>query len=378
MDEGRTLDFEALLAPIAGSSPTGPDLRDPGSAQSSYIAIKDARLAARNAERRADDEGQLVTAFPAEWRKVFQLTQDSLLRESKDLEVACWLVEALVRARGFAGLRDGFALLSRLVDKYWETLHSLKDEQGMATFVFPLTMLNGEDRDGALIQPINKVPLTSGGDVSFAAYHYKQAVALGQVTDKATRERRLASGIPTVEAFELAVKSSPKGFLAAVWTDLQASVTGLEALRALLERKCGKDAPPVSRIRETLEELQDILRPYAPPPEVATAGNGATAPGDEKEAGGASLAEPAMTGTISSREDALRLLARASAYFRAAEPHSPLAFALDDLIRRARMTLPELLTELLPDANARRMFLTSAGIKPDAAPAAGSSPAQKS
>jgi type VI secretion system protein ImpA len=378
MDEGRTVDLEALSAPIAGAAPAGPDLRDPGSAQSSYIAIKDARAAARNVERRADEDGQLATGFPPEWRKVFQLTQDSLQRESKDLEVACWLVEALVRARGFAGLRDGFALLNRLVDKYWGTLHSLKDEQGMATFVFPLTMLNGEDRDGTLIQPINKVPLTSGGDASFAAYHYKQALALGQVTDKATRERRLASGIPTVEAFELAVKSSPKGFLRALWTNLQASLTELEALRALLDAKCGKAVPPVSRIREALEGVQDILRPYAPPPEVATTGNGATPPGGEKDASGESPAEPAMTATISSREDALRLLARASAYFRTAEPHSPLAFALDDLIRRARMTLPELLTELLPDANARRMFLTSAGIKPDAAPAAGSTPAQKS
>ena len=80
---------------------------------------------------------------------------------------------------------------------------------------------------------------------------------------------------------------------------------------------------------------------------------------------------------VADREEALRTLAKVAAYFRVAEPHSPIAFALDDLIRRARMTLPELLAELLPDVNARRTFLTSAGIKPDATPAPANAAPQK-
>ncbi|HEY1283981.1 MAG TPA: hypothetical protein VGE96_05820, partial [Steroidobacteraceae bacterium] len=144
-----------------------------------------------------------------------------------------------------------------------------------------------------------------------------------------------------------------------------------DALSVVLREKCGEAAPPASKIRETLESVGDIVRAHTaglfPPepveaPKPESGANGADGNGIDH----AGPTEDDMNGAIGSREDALRVLAKVSAYFRAAEPHSPIAFTLDDVIRRARMTLPELLTELLPDANARRAFLTSAGIKPTA------------
>ena len=63
------------------------------------------------------------------------------------------------------------------------------------------------------------------------------------------------------------------------------------------------------------------------------------------------------------REDAIRQLEEIANFFRKTEPHSPLAFTLDDAVRRARLSLPELLAEVLPDAGARRMLLTTLGIR---------------
>ena len=89
-------------------------------------------------------------------------------------------------------------------------------------------------------------------------------------------------------------------------------------------------------------------------------GNGADhAAGDQPARAGTGI-----SGAINNREEALRALAKISEFFKATEPHSTIAFTLDDVIRRARMTLPELLAELLPDETARRTFLTSAGIRP--------------
>jgi type VI secretion system protein ImpA len=381
MDYGRSIDLNALLAPIPGTAPTGIDLRAPG-ANARYIALRDARQAARDAERKADELGKPVTVLLSEWRTLGKLTQEVLTKESKDLEVACWLTEALLRSAGFAGLRDGFELLRRLCRDCWDGLHSLRDEEGVTSFVFPLTALNGEEREGSLIQPIRRVPLTSGSSLDYAAYHYQQAVSLAQVTDKATREKRLASGIPTVEAFEQAVRASPREFMRKLLQELSAALSEFGALQQVLLEKCGNAAPPGSKIREVLEGIQDILRPYVGDlmaAQSAPSADGHDDAGAPAIAGANSATARASNGStapaqLGDREQALQMLAKAGLYFRQTEPHSPIGFALDDLIRRARLPLPELLAELLPDVNARRIFLTSAGIKPELpAPA----PAQK-
>jgi type VI secretion system protein ImpA len=62
------------------------------------------------------------------------------------------------------------------------------------------------------------------------------------------------------------------------------------------------------------------------------------------------------------REDAIRQLEEIAEYFRRTEPQSPLAFTLQDAVRRARMPLTELLAEVLPDVTTRRQLLTALGI----------------
>ena len=111
-------DLDALLRPIAEGAPTGGDLREDISPTSHYYRIKDARTAARAAERQADagdgtDEGVNGTwptaAAREEWRKVLALAPQVLAEKSKDMEVVAWLIESLARLHASSGLRDGFA-----------------------------------------------------------------------------------------------------------------------------------------------------------------------------------------------------------------------------------------------------------------------------
>jgi len=365
MNDGQVFDVAALLSPIAGEAPTGIDMREDASPQSLYYKLKDARGNARAAERRADAEGGAGVLVP-EWRIVLDLSRDVIAKQSKDLEIACWMLEALVRARGFAGLRDGLRLLRGLVETYWNGLHSLRDAEGVATFVAPLTGLNGAEGGGTLIQPIRKIPITAGGEQgSFAAYHYDQALALEQIADADARERRVSAGAPTLEQFDQALRSSPPDFLRQLLDDVAASLAELGLLEERLAERCGAEAPPLSAIRAAVRAADEIVRPRARellPAEVPAEAATAAAPAGDGAAAPDAAAVP--SGAISSREEALRLLVRVSAFFHATEPHSPIGFALDDLVRRGRMPLPELLAELLPDSEARRTLLTAAGIRP--------------
>jgi type VI secretion system protein ImpA len=92
------------------------------------------------------------------------------------------------------------------------------------------------------------------------------------------------------------------------------------------------------------------------------------------EAGGAPLAGGAAmrpAAAVVSREDMLKELARIGEFFRKTEPQSPLAYTLEEAIRRGRMSWPDLLGELVTDAKVRDSILVQLGIRPHAEPPAG-------
>jgi type VI secretion system protein ImpA len=62
----------------------------------------------------------------------------------------------------------------------------------------------------------------------------------------------------------------------------------------------------------------------------------------------------ARTARPVTRDDMLRELERVADFFRRSEPHSPLAYTLEEAVRRGRLTWPELLSEVVPDDKAQR------------------------
>src|SRR6266571_1017279 len=113
MPSPLTLDIEALLAPIPGENPAGESLLN----TESYDAIKKAR-------QEGDDRDPLEPKIKtADWSAVIALATDALATKSKDLQLAAWLVEALVKRQGFLGLRDGLRLLQQLQERFWAPLY---------------------------------------------------------------------------------------------------------------------------------------------------------------------------------------------------------------------------------------------------------------
>jgi type VI secretion system protein ImpA len=352
------LDIETLLAPLPGEDPAGADMRLDTSGGGAYYRLKDARSAARIAERQADAESERGALAP-EWRFIFEHAQSVLASQSKDLEIACWLTEAALRIHGFAGLRDATALLAGLVDRYWPGLHSV-DGDDLAAKVAPLANLNGVGADGSLIQPMRLAPLTApnGGEPA-GLWHY-------------TVLRR--RGAATAEAKALAAASKATDSLAfiAIYRDISAALASYDLMTAQLDTLCGEDAPPSSTIRNTLVEAQDALRDFAgidpallndpdgSPPFVA-----ATPIAEPTQQAAAFVETPPAQAVLSNRDDALRELSRIATYFREHEPNSPTGYTLQTLIRRARLPLPDLLQELIPDETVRRLYLNGAGIGPE-------------
>lgn len=366
-----TIDFDSLLAPISDASPCGVALKDDPATASLYYQIKDAREAARAAERAAKhaewgDEGGPASASPArpDWQAVVRVASGALREKTKDLWISAWLLEGLARVHGFAGLRDGFHLVGQLCERYWDGIYPRPDDDGVASTVAQLAGLNGEGSEGALIGPIAAIAITQGSSARpLTGEDYADAENVSRTSDPDARAKRIAQGAATFEKFDAASRETSPEFFADLREDIAAAIVEFEQMTRILEEKCGVDghgysaAPPSSKIANALSESQSRVKalagePAAPPPE---GGDLATTFAVGKSAGGSMMA----------REDAFNALLKVADYFRRTEPHSPVSYALEQAVRWGRMPLPELMRELVSDDSTRRELFRRTGIPMD-------------
>jgi type VI secretion system protein ImpA len=370
MSSPSVIDLESLLSPIAGDNASGVDLRADISPESVYQAIKLARRRAGDAERLLAKEDPNAGDPAREWAIVLDKGTKALSSQAKDLEIAAWLVEALLRKHGYAGLRDGLKLCRELSEKYWDTIYPLPtDDEGLLPRVGKLRGLNGEDQPGTLIQPIRAATWFLGETGPVTWITHSQAQELEKL-DPDKRQAQADSGVMTMEVFTRLARASVSEIVQTC-EDLREALVELENYSKLLDDKCSNNseiAPQTGFIREALNDCLSSLEPLCPAAETPVsdgAGSGATttaASGGSSSAASGS-ASIGNSGGAMTRERAFALMLELSVYFKKNEPHSPLGWTLEHWVKLGRMDLPQLLAALpMSDDATRKTLATFAGV----------------
>ncbi len=368
----ENFDLEALLAPIPGDAPQGTDLREDSSAQSPWFRLRDARSEAREIERRAETEAGEESGVAPPWRTIDSLARAALTEKSKDLDVAAMLTEALLRLHGLPGLTAGALLIKELAERYWDGVFPLPDEyDGMAARVMGVSGLSGTEKEGLLLPPLRRMPLFRRPDGSmFAWWVYEGSRELASL-DAERREQRIAAGAVTLETVEAEAKAAGSGQFAMLRKQLREASEAWGEMAAKLDELAGADGPSTGRVRDLLAEMLEFAGKFAPAEGGGEAGDEGLAEGEEGDGAGVAVGGGGGGGAarpMRSREDYLRSLAEIADYFRRTEPNSPLAYTLDDAVRRARMSWVELISELVPDQGTRDQIILHLGIKPPPQP----------
>ncbi len=372
MYSNSLIDISTLVAPIDGELTVGPDLREDTSYTSDYSQLKDARRAARDAERNNMFDGD-GTEANEHWHKIFTLAPKVISTQSKDLEVACWLTEALVRKAGFHGLRDGFILLKQLIEVYWEAgLYPAEDEDGIETRVSPIAGLNGEGADGVLLSPIRNAGITEDASLEpFSLGQYKQAVDVSRIEDERKRNNMVEKNGFSMDDIEKAVSQSSSEF----YTDLVDSITiclkEYREINTLLTDFCGNyDAPATSKIIDLIDEAKGALNHIAKAKlpiaaETTEAESETSIDGQESIEENVTATVTTVNNALNSREDAEKQLNTIAEYFLKTEPHSPISYILSKSIKWGNMPLEELMKELIPDSSSRDIYSSLTGVNVD-------------
>lgn len=367
------IDLDGLTAPI-GDDQIGSDPRTDTSLSSPYLGLKDTRAATRANEKilngpppETTEENSLYQAaesnLPRQWSQIREVSETILREQAKDLEVASWLTEGLVREHELPGLCDGLLLMRTLIENYWDAgLYPQEDEDGLETRIAPIVALNGLDgRPSPLLQALKRSALTDGTeDDRLELWHYDDALEIAQLADPQQQQDRLSGGGTSMGALESALMRTDREFLRRNYQAAKDAREHFQAILELINSKTG-DMPPGTMLTSALDRVvscyESKVAHLLVDPEEATS-ESAGAGGEGGTSGGGD-------GALGSREDAFRSLLRIADYFDKREPQSLIGQSIREVVRRGRMPMLSLIEELLPDSDARSNFLIRSGIRID-------------
>lgn len=352
------MNIDDLLQPVQDAAPCGEDL--------SFSDAFDAIAELRREDDPTLDQGEWVTALKtADWTGAQARCADLLVKRSKDLRLAMWWAEGATLTQGYTGLHAGLLLCGQLCERYWDSMYPEAEDGDM------------EQRIGNMAWFLNRVvtlstaaPLTQGkGGGAYSIQQLQTARALQANLDRhPEKAATLSPDTLTAEKVNRALRETPKEGLRASVKAVEACVAALSEWQAVVDARLGQDGPSFVPAREALgaalHEAQRLAKEVGALlgelPAVAAA---AATPG-APQATAAVAAEQGAGGPPRTREQALAQLREVASYFRATEPHSPVAYLADKAVHWGEMPLHVWLRTVLKDPGALSHVEELLGVEP--------------
>ncbi len=369
VDLSVDLDLAELLSPITPEQPAGVDLRKSSEYEAVFSALKDAFDSAVHWE----DEGEkakdpyletherellMKNLRIPDWDAVSEQAVEILSRRSKDLRVTAWLIEALVRTRGVAGLHFGLQLLRELCQTYWDQIYERPDASGVTMTVAPIAKLGRR----MCLQAIRSMPiLASSSYGKLSARDYRASQGLERLTDGDERQRQIDDGVLPLAEFDAAAAAVAAEEWDSVRAMFEATSNEVDQLNRWLNDRCGSEAPSLGGVASAVQECLEVVDQLAPVPTAAASGS---AVGDKPVEG----TVPSVSGAITTRREAFETLRRVAQFFRDTEPQSPLCWQLERVVRLGQLAFPDLLVEIVRDGEARAALAREIGTDLPASP----------
>lgn len=359
------VDLDVLLQPISDDNPSGESLRYSGI----YDEISEARRADDNLNQGAWQSELKV----ADYRRVIDLSVPALSSQSKDLQIAAWLSEALVKQHGFAGLRDSLKLMAGFQEIFWETLHPEVDEgdqEGRANAVSWM--------ESQAAFALKQAPVTDGDHYSFLDWEdskrfaipadlesldYDQKEKFVALRTQAETERRV-----TGDLWDKAKAKTRRAFCEAANFDLEECRTALADLNRVIEEKFDRNQMPgLSNLTKAVDDVHSLVKKLLeekrieepdPADDEIHAEGGASENGDA----GSRASGVSVGGVVQNRNDALKRLAEIASFFQKTEPHSPVAYLVQRAVKWGNMPLDGWLRDVIKDESVLGSLRETLGI----------------
>jgi type VI secretion system protein ImpA len=311
-------DTESLAAPLSADAPCGVDLED-----SQLLASFDGyRLFGSD------------TPPPSEtpWREIRDKSLDAL-GQSQDLRVLAHLGAAQVRMEGLPAFCSVINVMDRWLTDRWDAVFPRVAEDALLR----KNALNCFADRMAVVDGLRRAPIVSHRQLG--SYNLRDLeLASGQL--KPTEQD---SNPPNTAQVEAALTATPVEELSTLAAGVGAAGAALRNVVATMQSRNGfESAPDFDPLLKPLTRIEKLLADHLQTRGVAA---GAATDGAASTDG----ASPALTGAIKSRQDAVRAIDAAAAFFRNNEPSSPVPLLLDRAKRLVSKSFLEVLEDIAPE-----------------------------
>lgn len=328
--------LDALLAPIEGESPTGPDLEY----DAEFMAFE--RASAAKAEKVMGDE--VKAAEEPDWDEVANMAL-ALLRRSKDLRVAVPLSVSWLRTRGMPGWAAGMALVQGLLEAYWEGVYPQLDTEddndptARVNAVAPIADIKGA------LGYVHSTPFVQSPRLG--RYSLRDLrIANGELKVSAPAEGSgEASAAASLAEIEACCMDCAEEDLAATIEAINASLEHVRNIDKIFNEQVGTAGPDLKPLLSDLQSLKKFLEPQMAKrhPEL-----GEAAAGDGEVAAGSVAGPAGGNGRINGPQDVVRRIDEICDYYARAEPSSPVPLLLRRAQRLVGLSFEDLMNDLAP------------------------------
>lgn len=340
--------IDGWLQPLPDEgAPCGPDLEY----DNDFLALNQAAA--------GRPETQFEAGVPPDWRDV-RVRCEALMERTRDLRIAVIWVRACVHLEGFAALPEGLRLLHGLLDIFWDTLHPLPDPDDGDPYARMNALALLREADG-LVGDLRRAVLFSQRGIGELRVRSVE-VALGLMPAKEgdanyTRDQ-LQQMLAAAVAKEPDLRTRPAEAMAQ-----------LKALASLANDKAGIESAPDFKPLQTLLHMLAGVMPAAAEVAPTTADEGGALADDADDPEGAqrrtaaAVARQGLSGTVATRDDAIRAIDMVCEFLERTEPTNPAPLLLRRARRMINRNFLQLMKELAPDALAEVARVM--GVDPD-------------
>ncbi|MDR4515603.1 type VI secretion system protein TssA [Nitrosomonas sp.] len=364
------MNLDLLLKPIPGDEAAGQDM-------SFSIEIDDLKEARRSDDPDVPQGDWEQEVKEADWSKVENIASDVIANKSKDLQFAVWLLEALTQKYRFEGLNEGLMFVRQFLETFWHDLYPKIEDDDLSYRISPLEWLN-TNLPGVIYSLSlcsEAVEKCSWQDVQQA----REVENLGR-RDPEAMAKAVEEGKLCQADVDKRIKETPNEFFLKnhewltqcrqSFTDFQKVANDIYVIKNDSSGASGKSEAPSLRdigsaIDNVLGFVEQVLknRKLLGVDSTETEGIQINSNGGDAAMHDSSGETPSGSvtsnidsvgvkrilagGSIQSREEALRLVAEVSLFFKRTEPHSPIYYLLDRAVRWGSIPLDQWLNEMI-------------------------------
>lgn len=329
-------DIEELLGEAPSAPPCGPEM----TYAAEFLALE--QLARGKLEQQYGDT--IIPAEDPDWQAV-ESSALQLLRQSKDMRVAGLLCRAWTHAEGFPGLAQGLELMGALLDRYWDCIHPLPEDDDYFMRMNAVAMLN--DVTG-LLRDLRQTEFLAS---NFGHFTVRDAEAL------ARGQRAESNAQLTVDQLRLGMGQALEQGHAPLQAVPRAKAALEKLVRICSDKLPHDQQPDLGHIQSLVTLLNAQL------PQTAAAAQGAAeAPADTAGTATAVPVPPASQ-EIRTREDAIQQLVRIAEFLETTEPTNPASLLIRRSAKLMGMSFIDILRELAPQSLQQIEMIT--GVQPD-------------